>query len=137
MNGGAVEGVDVARQHQLSRLSAPLQLNHRDRRNGLLLRPLLQLLVVVATSGDSAVGDGDRGHCKEEDRPPRLDRPAILQIGSGRLGVRGAGLRLRRVALSWPLTASSVRLRSILAHAGVALAGRLGAGSLARLGLRS
>ena len=64
------------------------------------------------------------------------DRPAILRIGRGGLAMIGAGLR-RRVALGRRRGAAHWRFGLVLAHAGVASAGKCGWGAFAIFSLRS
>jgi hypothetical protein len=53
--GGGIKGVDIARQHEFTRLAAALQRDNRDRRDRPLLGPLFEFLVVVVTPGNSAI----------------------------------------------------------------------------------
>ena len=137
MNGGRLKSFDIAGQHELTRFAAAFHRNHRDWRNGLRLRPLLQLFVILPTPRYSAVTDGDRRHRQDEDRPSSLDRSRLFRIGLGTPGVSRVGWGVFLKALSLRLRASSLRFGLILAHIGEASAGTFGAGSLAWLGCRA
>ncbi len=137
MNGGRLKSFDIAGQHELTRFAAAFHRNHRDRRNGLRLRPLLQLFVILPTPRYSAVTDGDRRHHQDEDRPSSLDRSRLFRIGLRAPGVSRVGWGVFLKTLSLRLRASSLRFGLILAHMGEASAGRFGAGSLAWLSCRA
>ena len=91
MNGGRLKSFDIAGQHELARFAAPFQRNHRDRRDGLLLRPLLQLFVILPTARYSAVTDSDRRHRQDKDRPSSLDRSRLFRVWAIAPGVSRAG----------------------------------------------
>ncbi len=139
MNGSAVKSVDIAGQHEFARLAAPLRRNHRDRRDGLLMRPLFELLVIVPASGNSGVGDSDRRDRQEQDRAPGLDGFAFgpiafsgLHMILARVGRVGLG---RRRGILWLRLQTRARLRPDPGSCGRGLGGSVGRGLARRLRL--
>ena len=105
---------------------------------------MFELLVVLPAPGNSGVGDRGRAEDEDQDCAPDPDRLLLLRLGSGVCAVSLGGLCVnfsvvgaRRRAIDAILGGDSEILRLILAHIVEAWAGRLGADSLAALGLRS
>src|SRR3984957_14506286 len=133
--GGGIEGVDITGQHEFAGLATPFQREDSERRNRPLLCPLVESLVVPMTPGISAL---DKLNCylrPEQQRPSRFDRLALVPI---RLGVNLRAVRLGGRGWNvWRRRGLRVRFGLILAHTGLASAGKCGACSLTWLGRRS
>ena len=124
VNSGVVERFHVARQHDFARHGAALRGNEGDGRDRLLVGPARKPLLVVTPVENASDGDGDRHHAEQHDRAARLDRGMRFRP-PGFLGDRVPDGSHRRYGGMFVL------------HTGVASILRVGAGSLARLGLRS